>query len=179
MKLSDILNSFLIVAVFIGVYSYSLLTVEFKNIKKNWPKYRCNPAIMPFAGSFGHDAGTNFIHCIQSMQTNYMTYLLTPLHYITSVLGSLIQNVVKDINYIRMKIASIVGNIMKVITDIFSIFINIIIEFQRMIIKIKDVFNKMIAVMITMINLMRGGMFAGESIMAGPIGDTLRFVKKL
>ena len=179
MKLSDILNSLLIVGIFIGIYSYSLINVEMNNIKKNWPKYRCNPAIMPLAGTFGHDAGKNFTYCIQSMQGNYMSYLLTPLHYITSVLGNMLHNVVKDINYVRMKIASVVSNIMKVVTSIFSIFINIMIAFQRMVIKIKDVVNKMIAILVSMINLMQGGMMAGTSIMAGPVGETLRFVKKL
>ena len=116
-----IFNSLLIIGVFVGIYLYSLLKVELKNIENNWPKYRCNPAIMPFAGSFGHDAGKNFTYCIQSMQGNYMGYLLTPLHYITSVLGSMIQDIIKDINYVRMKIASVVGNIMKVIFQILQL----------------------------------------------------------
>ena len=179
MKLSDIFNSLLIIGVFVGIYLYSLLKVELKNIENNWPKYRCNPAIMPFAGSFGHDAGKNFTYCIQSMQGNYMGYLLTPLHYITSVLGSMIQDIIKDINYVRMKIASVVGNIMKVVASIFSIFINIMIEFQRMIMKIKDLVGKLTATMISMIYLMSGGMLAGTSIMAGPIGDTLNFVRRI
>ena len=179
MKLSDIFNSLLIIGVFIGIYLYSLLKVELKNIENNWPKYRCNPAVMPFAGSFGHDAGKNFTYCIQSMQGNYMGYLLTPVHYITSVLGSMIQNVIKDINYVRMKIASVVKNIMKVVTSIFSIFINMMVEFQRMIIKIKDLVGKLTGTMISLIYIMSGGMLAGTSIMAGPIGDTLRFVKHI
>ena len=179
MKLSDIFNSLLIIGVFIGIYLYSLLKVELKNIENNWPKYRCNPAVMPFAGSFGHDAGKNFTYCIQSMQGNYMGYLLTPLHYITSVLGNMIGDVMKDINYVRMKIVSVVKNIMKVVADIFSIFINMMIEFQRMIIKIKDLVGKLTGTMISLIYIMSGGMMAGTSIMAGPIGDTLRFVKHI
>ena len=126
MKLSDIFNALLIIGVFVGIYSYSLLKIEFKNVEKNWPKYiDVITAVIPF-GSFGHDAGKNFTYCIQSMQGNYMGYLLTPLHYITSVLGNMIGDVMKDINYVRMKIVSVVKNIMKVVADIFSIFINMI-----------------------------------------------------
>lgn len=179
MKLSDILTSFIIFAVFAGIYGYSILKAEFKNIQKDWPKYRCNPAIMPFAGSFGHDAGKNFTYCIQTMQGNYMSYLLTPVHYITSVLGHMIGGALKDINYVRIKIFSLVSNITKIVTSIFSVFINIMIEFQKMIIKIKDVFSKTIGMMVSLIYIMSGGIMAGESIMAGPIGDTLDAVKKL
>lgn len=179
MKLSDILKTFLIFAIFAGIYFYSIIKVEFKNIQQNWPKYRCNPAIMPFAASFGHDATKNFTYCIQTMQGNYMSYLLTPIHHITNVLGSSLQNVFKDINYVRMKIFSLVTNIMNVVKSIFSVFINIMIEFQRMIIKIKDLVNKMVGILIALINIMSGAMMTGESIMAGPIGDTLNAVKHL
>ena len=34
------------------------------DIKNNWPQYRCNPLVMPFAGYFGHDPAENFNECI-------------------------------------------------------------------------------------------------------------------
>ena len=41
-----------------------------KDIKDNWPEYRCNPT-MPFASQFGVDPSENFTYCIQNMQTGY------------------------------------------------------------------------------------------------------------
>lgn len=179
MKLSDILISLLIIIVFGGIYAFSILKAEFKNIKKNWPKYRCNPAIMPFANTFGHDTGQNFTYCIQTMQGNYMSYLLTPVHYIMSVLSHMIGNVIEDLNFVRIKIFSLVDNIKNIILSIFSIFINIMIEFQKMIIKIKDIVSKLIGTMVALVYILNGGIMTGESIMAGPIGDTLNVVRKL
>lgn len=179
MKASDIIYSILIILTFVAIYMYSLLKVEFKNIHKNWPKYRCNPMVMPFASSFGHNPEQNFTYCIQSMQSNYMTYLLTPIHYITSFLGNMIQDVMTDINYIRTKIFSLVSNITKIVTSIFSVFINIMIEFQKMIMKIKDIISKLVGVMTSLIYILTGGMYAGTSIIAGPIGDTLNFVRRI
>ena len=179
MKGSDILKSLFIIAIFIGIYLFSLFKSEFKNIQSDWPKYRCNPAVMPFASSFGHDPGQNFTYCIQAMQTNYMVTLLTPVHYITSVLGSMVQSVMTDINFVRTKIASLVGNLTTIISSIFGIFINMMIEFQRIIMKIKDLFNRTIGIMVSLIYIMSGGMMAGTSIIAGPIGDTLNFVRHI
>ena len=179
MKLSDIIKSLLIIGIFGGIYMYSLLILQFKHIEDNWPKYRCNPAIMPFADSFGHDSRKNFSECIQTSQGNYMGHLLTPLHYITSILGSTVSGVITDINTVRKRITSLVKNVMSVVNSIFGIFINIIIQFQRMIIKIKDLVGKLIGTMMALIYIMQGGMLAGTSIMAGPIGDTLRFVKTI
>ena len=179
MKGSDILLSIIIFLVFIGIYLYTLFKSEFKNIQKQWPKYRCNPAIMPFASQFGHDAGQNFTYCIQSMQSNYMTYLLTPIHYVTNVMGKMMGDILKDINFVRQKIFSLVTNITKIVVSIFSVFINIIIEFQRIIIKIKDVIGKITGIMTSLIYLLTGGILTGSSIIAGPIGDTLNFVRHI
>jgi len=51
-----------------GVFYYSQVT----QIKANWPLYRCNPIYMPLAD----DIESNFVYCIQSMQGNFMGYLL-------------------------------------------------------------------------------------------------------
>ena len=91
----------------------------------------------------------------------------------------MIKNVITDINYVRVKIASVVQNIMKVVKSIFSIFINIMIEFQRMIIKIKDLVAKLTGTMVSIIYIMSGGMLAGTSIIEGPIGDTLNFIRHI
>jgi hypothetical protein len=59
-----------------GVFYYSQLA----EIKAQWPLYRCNPIYMPLAD----DVQSNFVYCIQSMQTNFMGYLLEPLTFLTS-----------------------------------------------------------------------------------------------
>ena len=85
MKSSDISLSIIIILIFILLYVFNILVVGIKNIKNNWPKYRCNPVVMPFASLFGQDPAQNFTYCIQTMQTNYMGYLTQPIHYNMSV----------------------------------------------------------------------------------------------
>ena len=176
MKAKDIFLSFIIILVFIGIYAFNIFSVGLENIKKNWPKYRCNPMIMPFAGYMGHEAGANFTYCIQNMQTNYMQYLLKPTHYAMSVTKDSIGGVMNDVQWIRKKIADFVGTIMSIVKSIMGIFVNILIQFQRLVIKIKDVMAKLLGIMATFIYLIDGGIQTGTSIMAGPIGGTLRFL---
>jgi len=179
MKLSDILYSLIILGLFIAIYSYSLLNTYVEDIKRNWPKYRCNPTIMPFAERFGHDAGKNFTYCIQTMQGNYMNYLLSPIYYITSVLGDMIIKLLNDINTIRKKIYTMVDTIKNAISSIFGVSFSILLEFQKIITKIKSMIGKMTAILVIVMHLVGGAQFTGQSIVNGPIGDTLRFVKGL
>ena len=55
---------------------------QIKEIKENWPKYRCNPVYMPLSD----DMSADFTYCIQNMQTDYMGYLLQPLTYLATSL---------------------------------------------------------------------------------------------
>ena len=64
MKFSDMILALLIILVFVGMYVFSIISVGLKNIKKDWPEYRCNPMAMPLAGQLGFDPIENFTFCI-------------------------------------------------------------------------------------------------------------------
>lgn len=176
MKASDITLSTLIILFFIGILVLNVMTIGISKIKKNWPLYRCNPTVMPFASYFGHEPISNFTYCVQNMQTSYMSYLMEPTHYILGVFHNMLSGLMTDIQWIRVKIESLVSNIESIIGSIFSVFINIIVEFQRIFIKLKDMVAKILGVMATMVYLLESSMKTGESVMAGPIGEALRFV---
>jgi len=176
MRLKDILLTLFIIVLLSSLFVHNMFKVQYNHIKQNWPKYRCNPTVMPFASHFGHDAAENFSYCIQNMQTSYMGTLLQPTHYANSVLSGTLGGIVKDVNSVREKISSFLGNIAKIVGSIFGVFMNLIIEFQRIFNKIKDIMGKIIGVMVTLVYLLVTGVETGGSIMAGPIGETLRFV---
>lgn len=176
MKAGDLFLTFMIILVFVAIYAFNILSIGMAKIKQNWPVYRCNPMIMPFASYFGHEPVANFTYCIQNMQTSYMTSLMKPAEYAMSILKDTLGSIMTDIQYIRKKIADFVGTITNIIKSIFSVFINILIQFQRIIIKLKDVFGKVLGTMTTLIYLIEGGILTGTTVMAGPIGGTLRFL---
>jgi hypothetical protein len=77
--MSESFQAFVIIIIFIILYVFNILAVGTKNIQDNWPDYRCNPVVMPFASLFGHDIGDNFNTCIQEIQSSQASYLLQPL----------------------------------------------------------------------------------------------------
>lgn len=176
MKFKDIFQVLIILILFAFVFMFNTFSVGIENIKKNWTLYRCNPTVMPFASYFGHEPVSNFTYCVQNMQTSFMGHLLEPVHYLLDVVQQMISTLMNDINWIRKKIQNMVSNILTIVSSIFGVFINILIQFQRIMIKIKDTFMKLIATTTTLVYVMEGGIQAGTSTMAGPIGSALRFV---
>ena len=153
---------------------FNILSVGLARIKKDWPLYRCNPVVMPFAGMMGHDATQNFTYCIQNMQSNFMGYLLQPLHYNFDLMGNItgtISNAINDVRQFFYKLRNFIGNI---VSSVFGVFLNVIVEFQRITINIKDLFGKLSGMLVVMIYSIGGSMMTAQSWMDGIPGTMLK-----
>jgi hypothetical protein len=70
----------ILVGITVILFSVGNLT----EIAKNFPKYRCNPLMMPFAGQFGYDARENFTFCVSNILNNKAAEIFAPLYGILS-----------------------------------------------------------------------------------------------
>jgi len=153
-----------------GVFYYS----QILEIKANWPLYRCNPMYMPLADNINE----NFIFCIQSMQTDYMGYLLQPITFITNSITSMLSVFLNAIQNIRAMFNKIRTFITSIIQSIFGVFLNLIIEFQRITIGIKDLIGKTIGIMVSLMYTMDGSIKTMHSVWNGPPGQLVKALGK-
>ena len=153
-----------------GVFYYS----QIAQIKANWPLYRCNPMYMGLAD----DVQSNFTYCIQSMQTNFMGYLLQPLTFITGSLTTMMGGFMGDIQNIRAMFDKIRTFFSSIIQSVFGVFLNLIIEFQRITIGIKDLIGKTIGIMVSLMYIMDGSIKTMNSTWNGPPGQMVRALGK-
>ena len=176
MKGTDILLTFLIILIFIILFSANILSVGVEKIKKEWPNYRCNPTVMPFANVFGHDTMKNFTYCVQNLQSTFMQDLLQPVHYSESIMGNITKEFTDAINSIRAFFNKIRNMITSIIKEIMGVFLNLLIGFQHMIIAIRDLFQKTIGTLAIFLYLMEGAVMAMKSGWEGPPGQMVRFM---
>ena len=174
MKSSDIALTLFILVMFVLLNAINMFSVGIKKVQDDWPIYRCNPTVMPFASVFGHDSMTNFVYCIQSMQTDYMDTLLQPLNYNFSVITNVGDVINESVNSARKFFNNLRNMITDTIQSIFGVFLSILIEFQRVTINIKDVFGKVVGILATIIHTLNGSIMAMESTWAGPPGQMVR-----
>jgi hypothetical protein len=173
-KGSDWVNFIYINLAFVAQVVAMYYFTSVQQIKDNWPKYRCNPMYMPLSD----DIQSDFVYCIQSMQTNYMGYLLQPLTYITSNLSAMGAGFVNNIDSIRYMMSNIRTFLTTITEGIFGVFLNIIISFQKIMISIKDLVGKMIGVMVAMMYIMDGSLKTINSSWNGPPGQMVRALGK-
>jgi hypothetical protein len=120
----------------------------------------------------------NFVYCIQSMQTNFMGYLLQPLTFLTNSLGGMMGGVMGEINSIRAMFNKIRTFFTDIVQSIFGVFLNLVIEFQRIIIGIKDLIGKTVGIMVSLMYVMDGSIKTMNSTWNGPPGQLVRALGK-
>lgn len=170
----DILQSFLIILVFLGLYASIVLYTSVQDINKNWTQYRCNPMVMPFAGMLGHNSSDNFTYCIQNMQKTYSSYLMQPMNYNMTLLSSSTDGLTSSMDDMRTQSSSIRDFTSSITSAIYGVFLNIIIEFQRIGINLKDMMGKMVGVVVVTLYLMDGSIKSMKSIWNGIPGKALK-----
>jgi len=153
-----------------GVFYYD----QMAQIKAQWPLYRCNPMYMFLADNVEE----NFVYCIQSMQTNFMGYLLQPLTFITGSLSTMLGGFMGDIQNIRAMFNKVRTFFSSIIESVFGVFLNLVIEFQRITIGIRDLIGKTIGIMVSMMYMMDGSVKTMKSTWNGPPGQMVRALGK-
>jgi len=174
MKGSDIILTLLIFLIFVGLFMFNIFVTGMKDIKDNWPEYRCNPTVMPFASQFGADPTENFTYCIQNMQTGFMGYLLEPVNYSLSLVNSLGGEFTESIQSIRKVLNNIRNFISSIVQSIFGVFLNILIQFQKIIIAMKDMVGKIVGIITVLLYTMDGVIRTMRSAWGSPAGGVMR-----
>ena len=144
--------------------------MKVKEIKDNWPKYRCNPIYMPLAD----DMASNFVYCVQSMQTNFMGYLLEPFQFILSGLGQMSFGFLDDIGNTRSMISYMRDSVGLNIGNVYNVLLNIMTEFQRIMLGFKDIIGKIVGMVTTLMYIIDGALKTMNSSWNGPPGQMVR-----
>jgi hypothetical protein len=174
MASSDLSLSIIVIFIFIVLYVFNLIVVGMQRIKDNWPVYRCQPLIMPFASIFGHNTSKNFSFCIQNIQSSFMDDLLKPVSFNIGILGGITSDLTDSLNGVRGFLSVFRFNLADIFKNIFATLFNIMVEIQRTMINIKDMIGKMTGIMMTTLYLMNGAMLTMTSAWAGPPGGLVR-----
>ena len=174
MASSDLSLSIIVIFIFIVLYIFNLIVVGMQRIKDNWPVYRCQPLIMPFASFFGHNTSKNFSFCIQNIQSSFMDDLLKPVSFNIGILSGITSQLTDSLNGVRGFISAFRFNLADIFKNIFATLFNIMVEIQRTMINIKDMIGKMAGIMMTTLYVINGAMLTMTSAWEGPPGGLVR-----
>jgi hypothetical protein len=174
MAASDTTLTVIIIITFALIYLFNIILISIKRIKDNWPLYRCQPVIMPFASFFGQNTLKNFSFCIQRIQTSFMDDLLKPMNLNMNGLQNVTKGLTLDLNFARKFMSGFRFDLEGIFSNIFATLFNVMVEVQRLIINIKDMVGKFTGILITTLYVLEGSIMTMTSAWAGPPGQLVR-----
>lgn len=178
MDSSDITKSILIFVIFLGINFFMLFSIGLKSIKDEWPKYKCNPIVMPFAKFFNKDPIKNFESCIQNIQNIHMGSLLDPLYHTMGLVSNIGDEIMEGVLGFSGILNLLKFNLGSTANLAVEIAINILVEMQSLIIKFKDMINKLVGVFVTFVYLIAGTESTALTIWQGLPGWLIKEIAK-
>lgn len=155
-----------------------------QSVQDNWNLYRCNPAMMPFAGQFapkGSNLSTqdNFSYCVQHMMANFAPAMTQPFAHLQSMTVDMMGSMNDNTRASTANSSSFRFNIATIFGSIYGVFLNIIIEFNILIIKLLDTQGKISGIITTLLYVMTAVQYTFESMWNGIPGKMIQTIGTL
>ena len=163
-----------VISLGVALYMYGISNI--KKIKANWPEYRCNPIYMPVAGLVGQDVFTNFTGCIMKNFQDYAGFMMDPILSLFSDLTEGVSEISGAMDDMRGMMSDVRGGFLGIVGTVFGKIENLMSQFQYIIIRMRTLLARVVGIMMSFMYIFYGGMQTGESVGAGPIGQTVSFL---
>lgn len=105
------LGFIILLFIFLGIWVGMLSMADIEEVKKNWPKYRCKPNIMPFASFYGQNTGENFQFCMSNMFGVELAEALGPVFTVLATFVTTLVTLLQVANSLRVQLATLTGGI--------------------------------------------------------------------
>jgi hypothetical protein len=156
------------------LYAYGMAHLQ--EIKENWVSYRCNPIYMPMAGAVGSDIGKNFMFCTMQSVNKYAGFIMDPIYKNFAILTGIINSILDSINSLRQYVTGAADGFLGIIRNTFGKIQNTFGTTIQMVNRVRTLMNRMVGVFAVIMNIVSTGIYTGESVSNGPIGDAARFL---
>jgi len=156
-----------------GIWIGLLSSTDFEEVKRNWPKYRCRPSIMPFASFFGHNTAENFNFCLMNMFGQEMGSALGPVFQILGTVITTLSVLVQTANSIRVQFATMMGGINTLFQNFADRFKQLLSAVQMSAYRIKLIMGRLYGAFFAMIYMSIAGMTAVDNFTRTVLFDFL------
>lgn len=154
--LGFILLLFILTSIWVGMMS----AADVEEIKKNWPKYRCRPSVMPFASLYGHPTAENFNFCLNNMFGTEMAQALGPVFQILGTIVTTLVTLVEVANSLRVQFATMMGGINGLFQNFADRFKQLMSTVQMSVYRIKLLMGRLYGTFFALIYMSIAGMTA-------------------
>lgn len=161
---STVFKFILVTVIQIVILVWTLMGGGIADILNNWPKYRCNPIIMPFAGLFGFDAGENFNFCMKNIFSMNAGAVLAPVYGVMSNFTDIVGTISNVANSFRYLIANLLSGMERLMGSFRDRFQFILFSVRMSFFKIMNMMGRLYATFYAVIFMGMSGLQAANNV---------------
>ena len=170
----DILITIFIIGIFFWSIAYFYILGHIRPIKADWPKNRCNPAYIPFAGMINSPEGSssfdytgeNFEYCTQNILKDISGYFLQPFYYLLHLITETLNEMSKAVNAIRAEFNKHRAALANITAVILAKVQNILVPLTQVVISARDILGKTTGILMTGLYTLMGTYMGLSSVFA-------------
>ena len=170
---TDIIVFVCVTVFFLYAVAYCSVMMYSTEIQDDWPNQRCNPLIMPFAGTINAPTGTssstytsdNFNYCTQQVVSDALTVATMPVQFIINSLLTLVNILHESIDNIRSMMSKVRNELKEVSQEVMGRMGNIMIPMQQILIKMRDFLGKVQGTIVAAMFTSLGSYYTLQSLM--------------
>jgi hypothetical protein len=175
--INDIITSVHIIIAFSICMAMIMVSGNLQNIQDNWGEYRCNPAMIPLAGTIGPPGTTtsdNISFCMQSTMASLAPGILKPFAYLQSKTTGMMAGIANSLADAKQQNEGMKFRSASMFSSIYSMFSNILVTFNVVIIKILSAQGKTAGILTTLLHIMTTVQYTFESMWKGVPGKMIK-----
>jgi hypothetical protein len=151
---------------------YQYLVNVLEVIKADWENYKCNPAIMPFAGFINKPEGKsnieftseNFSTCVFAILKSISEMAVNPFQMVLKIINELVQILIDGFNALRGLFDNLRSGFENLFEKILAAISNLVVQFMYIIIKMKDTMSKAFGVLVNALFILFGSFMTMQSL---------------
>lgn len=152
------------------VWYFLNTALDIAEVRRNWPKYRCSPSVMPFAGLYGYDTKENFNYCLNAVFQGQVGGVTGPFMGIFQTLVQTMMNFLQNLNSLRVMMATLVGGVSKILQESVDRFRLIFSQAKVTSLRMQMLMRRVFGTMFSVLYMGMSGVTAGVNF-----GDTFIF----
>jgi len=134
------------------------------DVARNWPSYRCNPIIMPFASLYGYNASDNFNFCMKSIFNANTAAVMGPIYGLMSGFTDIAGNIANSANSFRYLIANLLNGMDRLMSGYRDRFQFILFTIRMSFLKIKSLMGRLYGTFYSVIFMALSGLTAAKNL---------------
>lgn len=134
------------------------------DVFNNWPQYRCNPIIMPFAGLFGYDSSENFNFCMKNIFSMNAGAVLAPVYGVMANFTEIVGTISNVANSFRYLIANLLNGMERLMSGFRDKFQFILFSIRMSFFKIMNLMGRLYSTFYAVIFMGISGLQAAKNV---------------